>query len=356
MNNEQPHFLKGQFEGGFMLRAETAAGEGGSMFIYRGAIRGIEFIYRSEFLEHPAEFAGEKLEKIELDLSELSPSNFPRLFELGAYRIAQAECSAMHEIDGVQYGKISGIIAVDIQQIWPHLGGMRIARNDGSGKRQNWSDGALLGSDINRSSYGPSHHQPPPIVSDTQHTTESEGSASNTPNKTRKNKGNRTHPAIFLIPLLLVLIWIFTKTEWGQHWICLYQKSKLDHELRATQLERQRLNAIINRTKPEMSECGTEEKFSGKSLQQNFTYTLGERSGEVLIVYEMFQIPDRMEVIHDGQLVAMTSGENGFASGHDTLRFNYEYSPSSLNELTIRMIPNEEQSTTEWNFQVICPR
>ena len=123
------------------------------------------------------------------------------------------------------------------------------------------------------------------------------------------------------------------------------------------QKERKELEETIQKTRPKASQCGVREVFKGTNQQQNFTYTLGQVSGKVLIAYNMFQIPDRMEVMFNGKLVAETNDneitnpefkylENkGFADLSDTLEFDYKYKKNELHELTIRIIPNQDAAT-----------
>lgn len=349
MNSRNPQYLRGRFEGAFLLEPGNSGSALEHLDIYRGVIHEFEFISEEQFLQHGADHAGERLRNIELDLSNGSVGTLPRLFDLGAYRISTSQCSELHTISGKRYGTISGLICADIRGIWSQIHQVNEGNDEVSRSESNWSEGELTGTNEEQEQ---TPHQDPPAPSNDD--AESGGTGSD--NEPKSNAGKSIHPRIWLVPFLLVLIWLFTATEWGQHWVCLLQKRSIDKKIEMTQAEILRLERIIQQTQPATSQCGTEETFSGKNLQQNFTYTLGEISGEVLIAYDMYEIPDRMEVIFNGHLVAITSGQNGFASGQDTLRFAYDHSPHQLNELTIRMIPNEIQAWTEWKFNVMCPQ
>jgi hypothetical protein len=93
---------------------------------------------------------------------------------------------------------------------------------------------------------------------------------------------------------------------------------------------------------------------------------LGNNSGPVFIEYNMFTVPDRMEVIFNGELVAETNDDftgtpfellnkKGFGAMEGVLTFNYLYDSKILNELTIRIIPNQKGPTTKWEFKIDCP-
>lgn len=166
--------------------------------------------------------------------------------------------------------------------------------------------------------------------------------------------------------ILLLLWWFLTVTRFGQNIVCGMIKWYYNYQTSEIQKEDKRLTDIIELTKPVRSQCGTQVDFDGDNQERSYTYTLGPISGEVLIEYDMYDIPDRMEIMFNGQLVAETNEESmapeykklegkGFASNKGVLKFNYIFKPNELHELTIRMVPNQEVSTTKWQFKVTCP-
>ena len=88
----------------------------------------------------------------------------------------------------------------------------------------------------------------------------------------------------------------------------------------------------------------------------------------------MYQIPDRVEIIYDGKLVAVTADKQfdkldldgkeynldyliplGYAQGSGQLSYNYVYQKDKPTELLIRVIPSQEFDMTEWTIDILCP-
>jgi len=80
------------------------------------------------------------------------------------------------------------------------------------------------------------------------------------------------------------------------------------------------------------------------------TQLLGTTAGRVDIAYEMYGIPDQMDVYYNGVLVASTGG---LVSGGSILTFNYNPPAGGPYFCTIRMYaPN---NGTAWDFIAYCP-
>src|SRR5690606_760291 len=88
----------------------------------------------------------------------------------------------------------------------------------------------------------------------------------------------------------------------------------------------------INRLEQQLEECRNEEIHApivqcNQEVQSGgFGYTetrheLGSSGGLVIIQYDMNNIPDKLEVIYNGQIVATTGG---LVSGGGRLSFNYD--------------------------------
>ncbi len=101
------------------------------------------------------------------------------------------------------------------------------------------------------------------------------------------------------------------------------------------------------------------------------TIKLGNTAGRVNIRYDMYQLPDRMDIEYDSQWVASTGatltngqippssicrdGQAGYVGGTGTLSFNYD--PNKSHEFTIYMAGcyGTTFGTTAWDFWVDCP-
>lgn len=79
-------------------------------------------------------------------------------------------------------------------------------------------------------------------------------------------------------------------------------------------------------------------------------HDLGYRAGWVRVSYEMFNVPDRMQLIYNGQVVADTGG---LVPGQGSLYWYYPADPGQPTTLTIRVYaPNPG---TAWNYTFYCP-
>jgi len=98
-----------------------------------------------------------------------------------------------------------------------------------------------------------------------------------------------------------------------------------------------------------ISKCN-EDGNSGGIGGVDATHTLGDNGGIVSVTYEMFSIPDGMDIIYNGQTVASTGG---LVSGSRTLSFNYQ--PSLTDPDFCRIKVNAPRSGTAWNYRIKCP-
>ncbi len=97
-----------------------------------------------------------------------------------------------------------------------------------------------------------------------------------------------------------------------------------------------------------VAHCG-EQQVSGGQLGDRRRIELTASRGTVLISYEMFDVPDRLEVIYENQRILDT----GFVSGSNSLTVSID---GSLTWLIVRVEGNPDVDTTEWNYTLICPQ
>ena len=89
---------------------------------------------------------------------------------------------------------------------------------------------------------------------------------------------------------------------------------------------------------------------SGGQGTSFITQNLGATPGSVTISYQMYTIPDQMDVYYDNQLVAST---NALVSGAGNLQFNYVPKAGGPYHCIIRLYaPN---AGTAWDFIAYCP-
>ena len=108
--------------------------------------------------------------------------------------------------------------------------------------------------------------------------------------------------------------------------------------------------------------CGA--SFSGNVGITALVANLGGNAGTASISYDMYSIPDRLDIRYNGQWVASTGtpltptgypncaiSPNGFVSGSNTITFNYDPGKSKIVEIYVSGC----NSGTAWQIEVDCP-
>ncbi len=96
-------------------------------------------------------------------------------------------------------------------------------------------------------------------------------------------------------------------------------------------------------------ECNVQAGSGGQGTSF-LTQNLGPDAGTVVVQYEMYTIPDQMEIYYEDNLVASTAS---LVSGGGNLTFNYTPNPNGPFHCIIKMFaPN---SGTAWDFIAYCP-
>ncbi|NHM31679.1 hypothetical protein [Neobacillus terrae] len=99
--------------------------------------------------------------------------------------------------------------------------------------------------------------------------------------------------------------------------------------------------------RPPVVPCGTQTNSGGEGTTTT-THNLGSTPGVVNIDFDMFAIPDSLDVFYRGVLVAST---NGPVSGAGTLTFNYN-STNNIFDITVVVTG---PAGTQWTYTVNCP-
>lgn len=112
-----------------------------------------------------------------------------------------------------------------------------------------------------------------------------------------------------------------------------------------------------------LADCNT--SISGSVGITVRAFDLGEKAGKAGFLYEMYNIPDRLDIRYNGKWVASTgnlfdervlipncgSGANGFVSGRGELVFDYDPNVSRFVEVYVSGC----YSGTAWVVEPICP-
>ena len=180
---------------------------------------------------------------------------------------------------------------------------------------------------------------------------------------------NPIYPWLWWLCCLIVLVLLICCT----FFFCICELGSTPHSLdsNSRQHEQRDLNATPNNvgyeTEPNLTEeinkeiipCNIQQKSGSAGVTMN-NHDLGEEAGIVKIAFDMQEIPDKLEVFYEGELVASTfeikNNADGFvgaslSSGCCGL-INFNYVPVNDKYCTVKITGN---NNTEWKYGVGCP-
>ena len=99
----------------------------------------------------------------------------------------------------------------------------------------------------------------------------------------------------------------------------------------------------------EIVHCNSTVKSGGQGISSTI-HDLGDMSGEVIVQYDMFDIPDKITVTIDNKIVASTQN---LVSGVGSLSFYYNSSNNSSKYCLIEVSAPGAQ--TSWKYKINCP-
>ena len=110
---------------------------------------------------------------------------------------------------------------------------------------------------------------------------------------------------------------------------------------------------------PNAQNCNTETRSGNDGIDVK-PIVLGTKSGMVTITFDMFNVPDKLEVFYENSRVASTfsvqGNTNGFVGGNNAagatgrLRFSYRFNREQF--VKVRVTGG---SSTTWTYTVGCP-
>jgi hypothetical protein len=104
---------------------------------------------------------------------------------------------------------------------------------------------------------------------------------------------------------------------------------------------------IDTTTAPRVEFCNREQG-SGGQLGERRIMQMSSNQGEIRLNYEMYEVPDRIEIIQDGRLIFDT----GFISGRNSVTIPFQ---GQSGRLEINVTGNPGIDTTLWTFTLQCP-
>ncbi|MEO0769351.1 MAG: hypothetical protein AAFY72_07940 [Cyanobacteria bacterium J06649_4] len=130
-------------------------------------------------------------------------------------------------------------------------------------------------------------------------------------------------------------------------WATTYGKHALEDSLVAS-TRNQTLQEIA--CKPPV-QCEEPQDYEGQSEIRTDLFQLsGGKSPQVNIRYEFYEIPDRMEIYYEGEMIDSIPKGGGDISGSSIQLVNL---PSGASYVGVKLIGNEDENT-RWNYTISC--
>ena len=376
------YFVKGRFVGNFTTNQQKVLtsgepfprGDEHKVVIYRGIINQTEQIPVTNFDEAKGYYNFKEVNNIQINTSEKWPVKNDRIFSLHGMKLTNVEVFNVSEINGKTSGELRGDIIAsvvehpfnDINQESPYNPG-KAAEPFPTGDKEGNDKG---GSDIGTGTGNPN--------SDGENSGGDAIGGGNgiTDRIDEVRKGCNTKWLRWLLYLLLILLLLYLLakcTQFGQKIYCKIDNLRIERALVKVTQETDTLQAKIQQTDFKPIPCGIIKQHTGDNEPWKEYYGLGDQSGRVMIIFDAYGAPDRMEVIYDGELKCETRETNfvntigeeiydfssiegkGFGQYKDTFYFNYIYDKNKPNEMLIRVIPNKDISVTKWEVNPYCP-
>jgi len=348
------YIIKGKFIGTFntMQKVYLNVGEKFPMNelhkikIHRGVVNNSELIDENEFNSSNSQCNFNYINNIQINSSGNWPVKNDRIFSLGEMKLTNISMNNIHLINDKTYGEIEGDIVATVHET-PFKEGFANSNNTDT-----------LTEGIDRDNSGNSDSN-----------TYNNGSDFN---KHDGFKFTGCLPQItkwlkWILLILFLIFFISSCTKIGSAFKCLFDLWRYEREFKKIKEDADSLQVKLNKIKPTIAPCQI-EKYNGTNEPRTFTYNLGKNSGILKIWYNMYTIPDRMEVYYNGKMIAQTDdslgiegnnldfrGLKGFARNKGAFEYEYIYNPNFPTELLVRIIPNQQYSNTKWDFGVECP-
>jgi len=372
------YFVKGKFVGNFTTNQQKVLTSGDpfpkadehKVMIYRGIINQTEEISVINFDEAKGFYNFKEVNNIQINTSEKWPIKNDRIFSLYDMKLTNVEVFNVSEINGKTSGELKGDIIASVAEHPFNDVNQEAPYNPGKAAEP-FPTGDKGGDDPGGSDIGTGIPNPNPGGD----TTGGGNGINDRLDKFRKGCNTKWLRWLLYLLLILLLLYLLAKcTQAGQKIYCRFDNWRIERELEKAKQESDTLQAKINKTELNPIPCGTINKHEGDNQPWQAWYDLGNQSGRVMIIFDAYGAPDRMEVIYDGELKCETRETNfvstigeitydfssiegkGFGQYEDTFYFNYVYDKNKPTEMLIRVIPNKDISITEWQIHPYCPQ
>ena len=384
MSNLVVQYVNGYFKGNFKTDQNMPLVSGGEfpkdldhyIHIYRGEISQVKDLQLEDFENQQFSIQFRAINNVQVERDASSSNIRTRIHSFSKLKFVSYSISNVHVVDGKTIGQLEGRVSgelsarefseEEIEQIRKeyHQDDEPIVIFEGTSDEQPDSPGGGSEPIVDE----PIGENDPPLK----------------PNPTPKpGGGGWNKPGCFswfsnwlrwlyyLLLLILLLLFLYRCTEFGRLVKCKIELISMEKEMKSINAEQDTILQYIELTKVKVKECGQPVTQKGKNIVYQEFYDLGKKNGLVEINYDVYTIPDRIEVIYNGEIVAQTSTTTfkawdrydflnlvnyGYGQFTGTLSFDYKYDAKKPTYVMIRVIPHQEIQTTEWTFTVNCPK
>lgn len=157
---------------------------------------------------------------------------------------------------------------------------------------------------------------------------------------------------LFYFLLFLMIGWLVYAILWQPKCELIYQESNGGND-QVEQLQRELEDCINNENNQNKSSskvnCNAEVKSGGQG-ETTTTHELGSQKGNVVILYDMDNVPDQMNVFYNNKLVASTKR---LVSNEGSLSFNYNPGKGDPTFCIVEL--SAPQEGTLWEYLLKCP-
>jgi len=360
------YFVKGRFVGNFTTNQQKVLtsgdpfpkGDEHKVVIYRGIINQTEQIPVTNFDEAKGFYNFKEVNNIQINTSEKWPIKNDRIFSLYDMKLTNVEVFNVSEINGKTSGELSGDIIASVAEHPFNNINKDEPYNPGKAAEPFPIGGGKGGDDPGGPDIGTGPENPG--GGDT------EGDAGE---DTTGGRGCNTKWLRWLLYLLLILLLLYLLakcTQVGRKIYCKIDNWRIERKLEIVKAEIDTLQNRINQTLPVTEPCGKKIDFNGENIYWDERFNIGQSDGVIGIEFDAVHIPDRLEVIYDGELVKETNSNDlkgypelngkGFEQGKCKLFYTYKYDKNKPTELLLRVIPNKDDDSTAWNIKLSCPQ
>ena len=369
------YFVKGRFVGNFTTNQQKVLtsgdpfpkGDEHKVVIYRGIINQTEQIPVTNFDEAKGFYNFKEVNNIQINTSEKWPIKNDRIFSLYDMKLTHVEVFNVSEINGKTSGELRGNIIASVAEHPFNADNQEEPYNPGKAAEP-FPTGEKGGDDPGGSDIGTNTPNPNPGGGDTGGDTTGGGNEiTDRLDKFRKGCNTKWLRWLLYLLLILLLLYLLAKcTQAGQKIYCKIDNWRIVRKQEKVKDEIDTLQNRINQTLPVTEPCGKKIDFNGGNIFWDERFNIGKSDGVIIIEFDACYIPDRLEVIYDGELVKETNSNElkgypklngkGFEQYKHMLFYSYKYDKNKPTELLLRVIPNKDEENTEWHIKLSCPQ